>query len=1073
MGVGAGFHIKTFPPMTGDKPTYEKLTQRIAELEAQLEKTQWLNEKENATNETTYVPFYGDVTILNTQRTILDAVGKETLETLTSELMDLLDTSVAVYERNGDYAYGVFNSGWCQQLDGASRELCNTCDNAVALSCGKWLCHDNCWLASKAAMDQRDTVVVDCVGGLRLIAEPIIAGDTVIGSINIGCGNPPTDDKSLKELSERFQIDYNTLRRKSLDYKTRPSFIVEVAKKRMKSTAKLIGEIVAHKRARERAEENEAILKAAMENSQAGIAIAEVPSGKLKYVNKAGLMIRNKENDEIVDGVDVDKYLMSWQLLHFDGTPFLVNEMPLARAVMYGERCSKEFIIRLNAHEDRFLLANAAPVFNSNNEQTAAIVVFMDITERKSTEMILKQNSDRLKILLNLSEMNEVDNDKLYDFALERAIELCNSTIGFLGFLNEDESFVKIHAWSASAMAMCQIQDKHIDFEVAKTGIWGEVVRQRKPMIINDFKSENPLKRGVPKGHVEVENYMSIPVFDKGKIVLIIAVGNKQGNYTETDIQELTLLMEGVWNVIKQRNYERDISEIAERFKALHNASFGGIVIHDKGKIIECNQGLSEISGYTYDELIGMDGLQLIAPGLRDLVMSKIREGYEKSYEAMGMRKNGDLYPLRLEARNIPYMGKKVRTVEFRDITDQKETEKRIVDANKLLEKSKSDLMVKNTELQLAKEKAEESDRLKTAFLHNISHEIRTPLNAISGFAGLLNKPDLTEEKRKSYVSIIQSSSNQLISIVTDILTISSIETKQEKLNVSDVCVNNVMVELLAIFNQQALNQNITLYASQQLSDSQSEIKTDRTKLTQVLTNLLTNALKFTHDGGVEFGYTQEDGFLLFHVKDSGIGIEPEYHDKIFERFGQADKSINKIYGGTGLGLAISKAFVELLGGKIWVESQPGNGSTFYFTIPYHRSNEANPPVLPAKQKEATKTILVAEDEVYNYLYIEELLMDFDIKLIHAKNGKEAVRFFNANPDIDLVLMDVKMPVMTGDEAAKAIKSSRPTIPIVAQSAYALDHERARFEGIFDDYLVKPIREDELRSKVKKYVGEE
>jgi len=256
--------------------------------------------------------------------------------------------------------------------------------------------------------------------------------------------------------------------------------------------------------------------------------------------------------------------------------------------------------------------------------------------------------------------------------------------------------------------------------------------------------------------------------------------------------------------------------------------------------------------------------------------------------------------------------------VVFNDITDKKQFEQ---------------------ELIAAKEKAEESDRLKTAFLHNMSHEIRTPLNAISGFTGLLKDLDITEEELNSYIQIIQNSSTQLISIVSDILTISSLETRQEPISISNVCINDLLDELQAIFSQKAADKNILLCTKPQLTNTQSEIFTDRTKITQVLSNLLTNALKFTQDGFIEVGYYLKDNFLEFYVKDSGIGINPEFHAKIFERFRQANQSINKLYGGTGLGLAISKAYIELLGGKIWVESEPEKGSTFYFTIPYKRAN--------------------------------------------------------------------------------------------------------------------------------------
>lgn len=373
-------------------------------------------------------------------------------------------------------------------------------------------------------------------------------------------------------------------------------------------------------------------------------------------------------------------------------------------------------------------------------------------------------------------------------------------------------------------------------------------------------------------------------------------------------------------------------------------------------------------------------------------------------------------------------------------------------------------------ELKIAREKAEESNKLKIAFLQNMSHEIRTPLNAICGFSSILEDSNISNEKRKSYIQIIQNSSNQLLSIVTDILTISSLETKQEKVNLSKVCINNIILDLLTVFKQQAQNQNISLHAKQQLNDKQSEIISDKTKITQILSNLLSNAIKFTHKGFIEFGYSLKENELVFYVKDSGIGIKPEYHEKIFERFAQAEKSIEKLYGGTGLGLAISKAFVELLGGKIWVTSEIDKGSTFFFTIPYNPANDIDKAISPIKQNEKFKTILVAEDDEYNFLFIKELLSDIDIKVIHAKNGQEVFDLFFSNRNIDLILMDIKMPIMNGDEAAKRIKEINPNIPIVAQSAYALEHERAKFKEIFNDYIIKPINKDELLQKIMIYI---
>ncbi len=250
---------------------------------------------------------------------------------------------------------------------------------------------------------------------------------------------------------------------------------------------------------------------------------------------------------------------------------------------------------------------------------------------------------------------------------------------------------------------------------------------------------------------------------------------------------------------------------------------------------------------------------------------------------------------------------------------------------NKESEKANQNLRIVNDKLIMAKEKAEESDRLKTAFLQNMSHEIRTPLNAIYGFSGMLNQPDLEEQDSKMYVSIIQKSSDQLLAIVSDILTISSLETKQVKTIIETTNINNLLFDLKTIFNSQAKDKGIELKIHIELKDHLSIIQTDKTKLYQIFTNLLTNALKFTDKGFIEFGYTKENDYLKFYVKDTGVGIEPTMQSKVFDRFRQVE--MNEPKGGNGLGLSISKGFIELLHGKIWLESKIGQGTTFYFTL--------------------------------------------------------------------------------------------------------------------------------------------
>jgi len=381
--------------------------------------------------------------------------------------------------------------------------------------------------------------------------------------------------------------------------------------------------------------------------------------------------------------------------------------------------------------------------------------------------------------------------------------------------------------------------------------------------------------------------------------------------------------------------------------------------------------------------------------------------------------------------------------------------------------KSREAIIESNRQLKIAKEKAEESDKLKSSFLANMSHEIRTPMNGIMGFSMMLSDPALPEETRESYVKIVNSSCDQLLHIINDVIDISKIETGQTDLFVSSFSLKDLFDEVISFYTPSAKEKGIRLSikTTKGKHHDNTGIVADRTKLRQVLDNLLSNAVKFTPSGEIALNWDMTDELIYVEVQDTGIGIPADYKDVIFERFRQVETSFSKNYGGTGLGLSISKAYIEKMGGKINVTSEIGKGSTFSFTIPYKPSSEINVPLngpgKDLKLKEGVR-ILVVEDEEINWFYLYEILKK-STRPVNAINGAQAIEIIKSNPDIEIVLMDIKLPDINGLELTKIIKSMNPGVKIIAQTAFALSGDREKaLEAGCSEYISKPVNKAAL-----------
>ncbi len=490
--------------------------------------------------------------------------------------------------------------------------------------------------------------------------------------------------------------------------------------------------------------------------------------------------------------------------------------------------------------------------------------------------------------------------------------------------------------------------------------------------------------------------------------------------------------------VTERRQQEIALKQSEERFRAMfeQHSAIQLIVDPETGTIINANKAAADYYGWSVEELCTML-LHQINPLTHEELLGEMQTGIStgiNQFSFQHRKKDGTLRDVEVFSNPIIIDGKKLFYSIIHDVTD------RIL-------------------------AAEESDRLKSAFLANISHEIRTPMNGIMGFSELLKEPQLSGEEQTEYLGLIQQSGERMLALINDLMDISKIDAKEVKLVESETSVNLLVRDLLAFSRLEADKKGLRLSCTTGLPDNESIITTDSGKLTKILTNLIQNAMKFTSKGGIDIGYSRKDEMLEFYVIDSGIGIPEDNKGKIFERFHQADNSLTRAHEGSGLGLSISKAFVEMLGGTIHVESVEGAGSTFSFTIPYNPATHlptANCP-LPT-----VFTFLIAEDDDVSTLLLKRNLKGEDITFLCAENGWEAVELAQHHPEINLVLMDIKMPIMNGYEATRLIKEQRPDLPIIAQSAFTSKEvrEKAKEAGC-NDFITKPISKSELLEKMR------
>jgi len=376
-----------------------------------------------------------------------------------------------------------------------------------------------------------------------------------------------------------------------------------------------------------------------------------------------------------------------------------------------------------------------------------------------------------------------------------------------------------------------------------------------------------------------------------------------------------------------------------------------------------------------------------------------------------------------------------------------------------------------NVELIIAKEKAEASDRLKSTFISNISHEIRTPLNGIMGFGQILTDNNLSTEEKEQYSQMLNSSSLRLVNTITNFMDISLLRSGNQKVYKKEINIKGRVSEIVSRFIESCQEKKLEISITPSLPDPEAKLYTDSELFSKILYQLIDNAVKFTHVGTITVGYQIYKNEVHFFVSDTGIGISLENQVQIFDSFIQEDGQITRRYEGSGLGLSIAQGLVNLLEGKIWLKSEKGKGSTFYFSLPYQKSApETAQPFAVSPPLKERQTILITEDDEINFYYFKTLLTHDRVEILHAEDGIEAVELCKENPEIELVLMDLKMVDMDGFEATRRIKSFRPELPIIAITAYSEteDKRKALLAGC-DEFLTKPVKKEFLIKKLEEF----
>jgi PAS domain S-box-containing protein len=850
-------------------------------------------------------------------------------------------------------------------------------------------------------------------------------------------------------------------------------------------------DITERKQAEEALRQSEERQKSILESVQAGILLIDADTHVIADVNPVAAHMIGSTREQLVGSI-CNKYIC----------PAEVGKCPITDL---GQTIDNSDRILITADGKRLsILKTVVPVTIHGRQHL--LESFIDITERKQAEKEHLLNETRIASLLKLSRMTDQSDQALTDFTLEKAIELTASTIGYLAFMNEDETVLTMYSWSRQAMKECLIETKPLVYPVETTGLWGEAVRHRKPIITNDYEAPDPVKKGYPIGHVHVRRHMNIPLFDGDRIVLVAGVGNKEEPYGEPDIQQLTLLMDGMWKIIKQKRAEEELRKSEEAIYESYSAqSLINILLSESLK----NEPLGLILQKALNMMLSIPWFPSRVDGSIFLV--------EDQPDTLAMKVRSDM--TETQCAQVPF-GKCIcgRAAVSQEITAShhadelldschKETSLHddyavpIIYSGKTLgvihisikeaHNKNEDMLefihtIANTLAGIVQRKnvEKEKERLQSQLLQaqkmeaigtlagGVAHDFNNLLMGILGYTSLML---MKTEKSHPFYEKLKIIEQQVVS--------GSELTKQllgfargGKYEAKPLDINNLIMKTSDIFGR--TKKEISIY--RKLSDDLLTLEADSGQIEQVLLNLYVNAWQAMPSGGEIYLETQKvflnreesrsrgltsGNYIKITVTDTGTGMDTDTQKRIFEPF----FTTKEMGRGTGLGLASAYGIIKNHSGMITVSSKKGHGATFTIYLPAS-DKDALPHDTSSEQIiTGDETILFVDDEPTNIEAIRELLETLGYKVYTAQSGQQAITLYRENMEhIDLVILDMVMPGMNGKETLRKLMESDNTVCALLASGYSLngDSEKTLAPGC-RGFIQKPFRVEELSRKIR------